>query len=123
VGTSGQANRAAEPTWDGADWYGPVSGTYWTVNPREYADPRKHGPEYLARTSSVRAQDDAGRRPPGEDAPSAPRDDAARATRASVAPAAMGRIRVPRENLARRLERLIAAARGRLVRRPWRAGH
>jgi hypothetical protein len=26
-----------------------VSGTYWTVNPKEYADPRKHGPEYTAR--------------------------------------------------------------------------
>jgi hypothetical protein len=28
---------------------GADSGTYWTVNPREYADPRKHGPEYRAR--------------------------------------------------------------------------
>jgi hypothetical protein len=24
-------------------------GTYWTLNPREYADPRKHGPDYAAR--------------------------------------------------------------------------
>jgi curved DNA-binding protein CbpA len=38
-----------EPAWYGAAWYGPASGTYWTVNPREYADPRKHGPEYQAR--------------------------------------------------------------------------
>lgn len=38
-----------EPVWDGAAWVGSDSGTYWTVNPREYADPRKHGPEYRAR--------------------------------------------------------------------------
>ena len=38
-----------EPVWDGAAWVGAASGTYWTVNPREYADPRKHGPEYRAR--------------------------------------------------------------------------
>ena len=39
-----------DPAWDGATWYGAGSGTYWTVNPKEYADPRKHGPEYLARS-------------------------------------------------------------------------
>ncbi len=38
-----------EPGWTGATWYGASSGTYWTINPKEYADPRKHGPEYLAR--------------------------------------------------------------------------
>jgi len=38
-----------EPDWRGASWYGTTSGTYWTVNPKEYADPRKHGPEYQAR--------------------------------------------------------------------------
>jgi hypothetical protein len=38
-----------EPDWSGASWYGTTSGTYWTINPREYADPRKHGPEYQAR--------------------------------------------------------------------------
>jgi hypothetical protein len=38
-----------EPGWSGATWYGPSSGTYWTINPKEYADPRKHGPEYQAR--------------------------------------------------------------------------
>jgi hypothetical protein len=38
-----------EPEWGGATWYGGSSGTYWTINPKEYADPRKHGPEYLAR--------------------------------------------------------------------------
>ena len=38
-----------EPDWRGASWYGTTSGTYWTLNPKEYADPRKHGPEYQAR--------------------------------------------------------------------------
>jgi hypothetical protein len=38
-----------EPDWSGANWYGTTSGTYWTLNPKEYADPRKHGPEYQAR--------------------------------------------------------------------------
>ena len=40
---------AGDPVWDGAGWVGPNSGTYWTVNPKEYADPRRHGPEYRAR--------------------------------------------------------------------------
>lgn len=40
---------APEPGWRGATWYGESSGTYWTINPREYSDPRKHGPEYQAR--------------------------------------------------------------------------
>src|SRR4029079_8199199 len=38
-----------EPDWGGANWYGTTSGTYWTVNPKEYADPRTHGPESQAR--------------------------------------------------------------------------
>ncbi len=63
AGTYDTAGKAAEPTWDGADWYGPVSGTYWTVNPKEYADPRKHGPEYLARWSAARFPDARGRLP------------------------------------------------------------
>jgi curved DNA-binding protein CbpA len=29
-----------EPDWGGASWYGTTSGTYWTLNPKEYADPR-----------------------------------------------------------------------------------
>jgi DnaJ-like protein len=44
-----EARESADPTWGGAAWYGPTSGEYWTVNPREYADPRKHGPEYQSR--------------------------------------------------------------------------
>ena len=42
------ARDPADATWSGASWYGPIDGEYWIVNPREYADPRKHGP----RTSS-----------------------------------------------------------------------
>jgi len=38
-----------EPGWSGAGWYGAASGTYWTINPKEWADPRKHGPEYQRR--------------------------------------------------------------------------
>jgi len=45
----GTDREAFEPDWVGASWYGTSSGTYWTTNPREYADPRKHGPEYQAR--------------------------------------------------------------------------
>ena len=48
-----------DPDWDGGDWYGPSSGTFWTLNPREYADPRKHGPEYQARAK--RAAGERGR--------------------------------------------------------------
>src|SRR5204863_44991 len=51
-----------EPDWGGASWYGTTSGTYWTLNPKEYADPRKHGPEYQARarrTSRGRSAGDA----------------------------------------------------------------
>jgi curved DNA-binding protein CbpA len=40
-----------EPEWSGGTWYGASSGTYWTINPKEYADPRKHGPEYQRRAS------------------------------------------------------------------------
>jgi curved DNA-binding protein CbpA len=42
-----------DPDWGGASWYGTSSGTYWTLNPKEYADPRKHGPEYQARARRV----------------------------------------------------------------------
>jgi DnaJ-like protein len=43
------ADQPFDPDWAGSSWYGTTSGTYWTLNPREYADPRKHGPEYQAR--------------------------------------------------------------------------
>jgi curved DNA-binding protein CbpA len=44
-----EAREASDTSWAGASWYGPTSGEYWRVNPREYADPRKHGPEYQSR--------------------------------------------------------------------------
>jgi curved DNA-binding protein CbpA len=51
------ADGPFEPDWRGASWYGTTSGTYWTLNPKEYADPRKHGPEYQARARrAARAQ-------------------------------------------------------------------
>jgi len=50
--TYDEAHDPADPAWSGASWYGPTSGEYWQVNPREYADPRKHGPEYLARAAA-----------------------------------------------------------------------
>ena len=58
------AETPLDPEWDGGAWYGPSSGTYWTINPREYADPRKHGPEYLARAKRAAS----GRREPGSGA-------------------------------------------------------
>lgn len=45
----GATAEPLDPSWSGGAWYGQSSGTYWTLNPKEYADPRKHGPEYLAR--------------------------------------------------------------------------
>jgi curved DNA-binding protein CbpA len=48
-----------DPEWSGASWYGPSSGTYWTINPKEYADPRKHGPEYQARARRRAANGEA----------------------------------------------------------------
>jgi DnaJ domain len=55
-----------EPDWSGASWYGTTSGTYWTINPKEYADPRKHGPEYQARArrKGGREPDGIGTEPP-----------------------------------------------------------
>ena len=81
------STSATEPDWSGASWYGTSSGTYWTINPKEYADPRKHGPEYQARarrasTNRPRAGDGVEHRaePPGMSGPdpAAEADDAQR---------------------------------------------
>jgi hypothetical protein len=62
-----------EPDWSGGSWYGTSSGTYWTLNPKEYADPRKHGPEYQARARRGRPGDgDSGAA--GTDVPPTPPD-------------------------------------------------
>jgi len=45
----GAGPEDGDQAWDGAEWVGADSGTYWRVNPKEYADPRKHGAEYRAR--------------------------------------------------------------------------
>ena len=52
-----EAREATDATWSGASWYGPTSGEYWIVNPREYADPRKHGPGYQQRARRGAAPD------------------------------------------------------------------
>jgi curved DNA-binding protein CbpA len=44
-----EAREPADRSWAGASWYGPTTGEYWHINPREYADPRKHGPGYSSR--------------------------------------------------------------------------
>ncbi len=72
-----EAEEAFEPDWGGASWYGPTSGTYWTLNPKEYADPRKHGPAYQARAR--RGSGDgrtAEQEAEGAGGPSAPRPEA-----------------------------------------------
>ena len=51
-----EARDPADATWSGAAWYGPSSGEYWIINPREYADPRKHGPEYQSRARKIAAE-------------------------------------------------------------------
>jgi curved DNA-binding protein CbpA len=65
-----------EPGWTGATWYGASSGTYWTINPKEYADPRKHGPEYQRRArrsaSGSWVLDDEPALEPDRDAPDRP---------------------------------------------------
>ena len=57
-----------EPDWGGASWYGTTSGTYWTINPKEYADPRKHGPDYQARAKRASAGRPEPDPSPGRDA-------------------------------------------------------
>ena len=71
-----EARDPADATWSGASWYGPSTGEYWIVNPREYADPRKHGPDYQQRARRpLHAAANAG---PDTDAPG-PETEAPRA--------------------------------------------
>jgi hypothetical protein len=75
-----------DPEWSGASWYGTASGTYWTLNPKEYADPRKHGPEYLARARRGAPRTTLNRARDGEEASgSSPTDDPARDGRGAPA--------------------------------------
>jgi len=76
-----------EPDWRGASWYGTTSGTYWTLNPKEYADPRKHGPEYQARARRSTRPAAAQGGPAGPPPDAADRSDhAAPEPQASAAP-------------------------------------
>jgi hypothetical protein len=61
-----------EARWEGASWYGVTTGTYWTINPREYADPRKHGPEYQERARRALGRDNRSAAPSAA-SPAAPR--------------------------------------------------
>ena len=65
-----------EPEWSGGTWYGSSSGTYWTLNPKEYADPRKHGPEYQRRARRrIDGIDEAMPGPADEEGPSIAGED------------------------------------------------
>jgi hypothetical protein len=59
-----EARDPNDATWSGASWYGPSTGEYWIVNPREYADPRKHGPEYQSRARRLAAEGAAAEQAP-----------------------------------------------------------
>ena len=74
----GAEGEPFEPDWGGASWYGTTSGTYWTLNPKEYADPRKHGPEYQMRGRRRRPAEDRA------DEPAAPAAASPAAGRAST---------------------------------------
>src|SRR5688572_30298828 len=70
-----------DPEWSGASWYGQTSGTYWTINPKEYADPRKHGPEYQARARRLASE------PPGPYPGAGPASAGAASAASASAPA------------------------------------
>ena len=86
-----------EPDWGGASWYGTTSGTYWTLNPKEYADPRKHGPEYQARARrELRGRDEADGIDPAGAAVARPRRRVGGPSRPSRRPRAATSRRWPR---------------------------
>jgi curved DNA-binding protein CbpA len=67
--TYDEASQPLDPSWEGGAWYGASSGRYWTLNPREYADPRKHGPEYQERARRATKGESARRGRPGDAGP------------------------------------------------------
>jgi hypothetical protein len=72
-----EARDPADATWSGASWYGPSTGEYWIINPREYADPRKHGPDYQSRARRPSIDPDDEWAPPEADGqPTTPEDGA-----------------------------------------------
>ena len=76
-----------DPDWSGASWYGATSGTYWTINPKEYADPRKHGPEYQARGRRRTESDEPGVTSAGPDPEFDPADRTADEPAVDIPPA------------------------------------
>jgi len=82
------ASGPFESTWDGGTWYGASSGTYWTINPKEYADPRKHGPEYQARARRAEQMRSGRREEVAAEAPSTEASETPAAPSAGVDPAA-----------------------------------
>ncbi|HYX11607.1 MAG TPA: DnaJ domain-containing protein [Candidatus Acidoferrum sp.] len=91
-GSTSYDEAAAEPfqpDWSGGSWYGESSGTYWTINPKEYADPRKHGPEYQARAR--RAAADRYSMPGERPEPNQPGDPEPRQDPVDAAPAGPSR--------------------------------
>ncbi len=96
--TYDEVHDPSDPVWQGAAWYGPSSGEYWTVNAREYADPRKHGPEYQARAAARDARTQA-------------RSSQARSTQTRTAE--------PRTAESRSDETVRARAAAAPVRQPW----
>lgn len=81
-----EARDTSDATWSGASWYGPSSGEYWIVNPREYADPRKHGPEYQQRARRP-LEGDASEVAAGQFEPARAEATTAAAAQAQTAPA------------------------------------
>lgn len=79
---------AFSPDWGGASWYGTTSGTYWTINPKEYADPRKHGPEYQARARRAEQMRSGRREEVAAEAPSTEASEVPPAPSAGVDPTA-----------------------------------
>jgi hypothetical protein len=79
-----EARDPSDATWSGASWYGPSSGEYWIVNPREYADPRKHGPEYQSRARRPLPGDADWGAEPAADAPIAATATQASASRSTA---------------------------------------
>lgn len=99
-----EARDPADATWSGASWYGPSTGEYWIVNPREYADPRKHGPDYQQRARRL-AQEGAGQPEPTPDPDPEPVAAASDEPRAAA-----GQRQAPRTRPAPRSTRWQAAA-------------
>ena len=122
--TYDEVHDPVDPTWQGASWYGQSSGEYWTVNPREYADPRKHGPEYQAR-AAARAARAAQREAAAANAAYANADTSARAeaaARAAAATRAAAAARAEAERLDREAEVRAGAERARDASPPTEGG-